>query len=169
MDLCNEDDLEAWEKEKKKMIVWKINGIYKADAEIVYSEIQSIGNQYTPQQIVDKARDSSTELHKLFEWDDSKAAESYRCIQAQNIIRMLVIQPEENAEESKIPLVRAIVSQNASNHNYEPIQITVRNDESYQRLLKTALKELDAFKTKYSKLPELESVIEAIEETLRCA
>jgi len=151
------------------MITWKIGGIFKADAEKVYGEIVSIGDDYTPQQIVDKARDESTELHKCFEWDDKKAAEKYRCSQAQSIIRMLVVKPEPTEENPKPQMIRAIVCQNENNNKYQKIQVTVRNEDSYQKLLRRALEELDAFKRKYSALAELEAVIEAIDEALNVA
>lgn len=151
-------------------VEWKIKDIYKADAEIVYSEINSIGNEYTPQQIVEKARDESTELHKLFEWNDSIAAEKYRCEQASKIIRMLVVK-NDNSEAAQEPVIttRAIVCRNTNDNYYQPITTTVRNEDQYQKLLRTALSELEAFKRKYSVLSELEAVISAIEETLRVA
>lgn len=40
----------------------------------------------TPQQILEKARDESTELHKCFTWDDSIAAEKYRIQEARQIV-----------------------------------------------------------------------------------
>lgn len=54
---------------------------FKADATKCASEIMEICDQMesaTPQQILEKARDESTELHKCFTWDDSIAAEKYR-------------------------------------------------------------------------------------------
>lgn len=64
-------------------IEWKIKGLYKADPVKVYEEINSIGEEYTPADIVELAEDPGSELHKCFEWDDSIAADKYRLIQAQ--------------------------------------------------------------------------------------
>ena len=128
-----------------------------------------IGESYTPQQIVDKARDESTELHKCFEWDDSIAAEKYRCEQARHVIRMLVVSREPKKDDPKPHTVRVIMSTNDNDNHYQQVQIAVRNEDSYQKLLKKALEELDAFKRKYSTIAELENVIEAIEEALSVA
>ena len=49
---------------------WKITGIFNADAQKVAEEINKIGDEVTPDQIVEAARDESTELHKCFEWDE---------------------------------------------------------------------------------------------------
>ena len=46
---------------------WKIKGIFKADAQKVSEEIAEIGETVEPSEIVEKARDESTELHKCFE------------------------------------------------------------------------------------------------------
>ena len=57
----------------------EFKSLYKgADAQLVADEIMSIGDAATPQQIVEKARDEATELHKCFTWDDRIAAEKYR-------------------------------------------------------------------------------------------
>ena len=56
---------------------WKpgFESIYKADANKVYEEIQSLGEKCSKEDIVNKARDEHTELHQCFEWDDTRAAE----------------------------------------------------------------------------------------------
>ena len=56
------------------MVVWKFNNLYKADAEKVSKEIESISNA-TPSRILEYARNENSELHKCFEWDDTIAAE----------------------------------------------------------------------------------------------
>ena len=68
---------------------WKEGiGFYKGiSAQKVAEEIASIGESATPQQIVDRARDENSELHKCFEWDDSIAAENWRKQQARIIGR----------------------------------------------------------------------------------
>ena len=68
---------------------WKtgFGSLFRADAQLVSNEIMSIGDTATPAQIVDMARDSSTELHKCFEWNDTVAAEKYRLEQARHQTR----------------------------------------------------------------------------------
>lgn len=43
---------------------WKFPGLYSADANKVSDEIFSIGETATPEQILEKAKDPETELHK---------------------------------------------------------------------------------------------------------
>lgn len=136
---------------------WRINGIFKADAQKVAKEI---GNgEITPQEVIERARNENSELHKCFEWDDSVAAEKYRLQQAGNIIRMLVYTPKKESEQP----VR--VFQITSNKNtYQPTKRFLVQENEYQSLLKRAKNELESFKRKYHSLCELEAVFEAIEE-----
>ena len=69
-------------------------GLYKADAQAVANEIMQIGPEATPYQIVEKARNSETELHKCFTWDNTVAADKWRLHEARHIVSCLVIRRE---------------------------------------------------------------------------
>lgn len=149
-------------------VEWKIKGIYKANAQAVYDEINSIGSEYTPADIVEKAKDEETELHKCFEWDDGIAANKYRIAQAGNIVRCLVV-VREQVGERELPRTRAIVSTNKRENTYEPVTVTVTHRENYDRLLEEALRELNAFRRKYANIRELDAVLDEIDDFLRTA
>lgn len=136
-------------------VKWKVDGIFKADANECYREISSL-EQITPKAILDFARDENSELHKCFEWDNDSAAEKYRTIQAGNVIRMLYIVPK-NADA---PPVRVL--SRTSDTVYQPTRTFVKNQNEYEDLLKRALSELESFRLKYKTLSELEQVFEQI-------
>lgn len=69
---------------------WSDGAILNADAQLVGQELETIEVK-TPKAIVAMAKDSKTELHKCFEWDDTKAAEAYRIEQAGYLVRHLTI------------------------------------------------------------------------------
>lgn len=135
---------------------WKVKGLYKADAQKVADEIGS--GQITPQEVLEKAKDLNSELHKCFEWDDTIAAEKYRLQQARSIIINLVYVPKKEEEQS----VRCF-SLTSKVSTYQPTQQFLVQEDEYQTLLKRALAELEAFKRKYHTLAELEAVFEAME------
>lgn len=148
------------------MVQWKINGIFKADPNMVYDEITSIGDTFTPEEIVSYAEaNPDSQLHKCFEWDDGVAAKRYRINQAQMVIRNIVIvkESDDENEENRQWVVRAITSTNERTNCYEPISRTVVNPDSYGRLLDAAAKELRAFKKKYETLNELSEIFSEIE------
>lgn len=132
---------------------------FKADAQKVADEISAIGEEVTPAQILEKARNSSTELHKCFEWDDTVAAEKYRLYQARSIVCHLVIKEVE--EKPDAPQTRLFHKTDYSS-GYKPITRIVRNEDEYQKLLSNAMRELRAFKAKYHSLSELEEIFDLI-------
>lgn len=138
-------------------VSWKIGGLYKAEAEKVYSELSGI--KCTPVSIVDYAKSENTELHKCFEWNDSIAGHKYRCIQAQGVVRNLVVVKEES--EEKTPL-RLFYNTGDRTGEYKPVKMIMKNEDEYESLLKKAQDELRAFKKKYSFLTELEEILELI-------
>ena len=135
---------------------WKIKGIYKADAQKVADEIGE--GKVTPQEVLEKARDENSELHKCFEWDDSIAAEKYRLQQARQIIINLVYAPKTKEEEP----VRCfqITTERCT---YQTTKMFLVQEDEYQSLLKRAKSELENFKAKYKTLSELEEVFNAID------
>lgn len=149
-------------------VEWKIKGFFHADAGKVFAEITSIGDSYTPEEIVEKANNPDSELHKCFEWDDTVAAHKYRLTQAQLIVRSLVVTEERTDEKKNPPIIsRTIVSTNENNNRYEKVTVAVRNEENYERLCNAALRELEVFKRKYSAIIGLRDMIEEIEELIR--
>lgn len=139
-------------------VVWKFGGMFKGNAEKIYSEIQSIGEEATAKQILDYARDENTELHKCFEWDDSIAAERWRLQQARLIVCNLVYQEPEKHEPTRIR-----VMQSTENNTYKPVRLILQNKTEYEQLLNRALAELHAFKERYKNLSELEEILALID------
>lgn len=56
------------------------------------SALEDRRGRLTPQEVVEAARPDGSALHGCFEWDDSKAAESYRIEQARELIRRVKIE-----------------------------------------------------------------------------
>ena len=135
---------------------WRVAGIFKADAQKVYEEIGD--NKISAEELLDRARNENTELHKCFEWDNNKAAEKYRLQQARQVLNSLVFIPVETSEQP----VR--VFSYTTETKYKPTIQMVRNMDEYTLLLAQAKRELDAFKIKYKTLKELKGVFDAIEE-----
>lgn len=137
------------------------SSLYKGvDPQKVADEILGIGDEATPQQIVDAARDESTELHRCFEWNDSVAAEKYRLTQARTIVCNLVIaRPEAEVEKPKI---RCFYKPESS-QGYKPSTYIFHVPSEYEKLLEQAYSELRAFKAKYSALQELSEILALID------
>lgn len=143
-------------------IVWK-GTAFKANPEAVYREIQTIGEDYTPQQILELARDEATELHKCFIWDDTIAAEKWRLHTARQICCSLSV-IVETSDKQLAPC--RIIQHDEEKEAYAPVVLTVRNVDEYARLLKQAKAEMAAFRKRYKMIVELQNVIDEIDNIL---
>lgn len=145
------------------IIKWK-TGIFNANAEKCYEEIQQIGDEVTPQQVVLAASDSNSELHKCFDWDDSSAAEKYRLHQARLVMNQLIVVKRE-PEKPKEPIQFRVMMKNEQENGsgYKQTLVMLRDEDEYKKLLDQAYRELKAFKQKYSCLSELADILALID------
>lgn len=138
-----------------------MDGLYKADASKVAEELLQLGDEYSLSDVVKKARNEDSEMHGVFEWDDSIAGEKYREIQAGKMVRNIVFVKESNSKEKSN--VRFFMSTGNRDSTYSPTKLIVRNRSAYEELLDRALNELRAFKKKYATLSELEEILALID------
>lgn len=146
-----------------KQITWGFKK-FKADPQKVWDELQNIGKEYTPQDVLDYAKDPESELHKCFDWDDTIAAEKWRKQQARWVCNSLVVTV---IEEERPQVTFRVIQHDTEDKTYRPVTYTVRNEDQYGRLLEMAKRELKAFKERYEEIIELRNVIEEIERILK--
>lgn len=113
--------------------------------------------ELTPQIVVDEARDEQHPLHDRFEWDNDKAGEAYRRVQASELIRSVKI--TYTAGPTQEPRqVRAFSSLHHSvspdQRGYVPTDELARDDVSYKVLLRQCEREIAALKQKFGHLKE---------------
>jgi len=141
---------------------WRTPGIFKADPQKVCDELKTLGDEFTPDEIVEKAKDETAELHKCFEWDNDAAAEKYRLHQARMITSNLVFLKESDDEEEQPVLVR-VYNKTEQTGGYKPPERVFTQADEYEKLLKRATAELHQFKVKYSMLKELDYILSLID------
>lgn len=158
---------DKWGNEMAEVKVsWGAHSFKGCDAQKVYLEICSIGDEVKPQQMVDYAEQNpESELHKCFTWDNDVAADKWRLAEARLIHRNLVIQyAKDDNEDAKTEVVRATFRTSTSpSAGYKQTLKILRNDDDYSGLLTVALAELRSFEKKYSILKELKPVFDAID------
>ena len=147
--------------QSKTVAMWKpgFESLHKADPQKVADEIARICPEPKPEQIVERARDSTTELHKCFDWNDTTAAEKWRIHQARQIVCHLVFKRPESEREK--PPIR-IFYKNKGDEGYKPTTFIMQNKSEYDALLEQAYAELHRFKEKYHTLSELEEIMALI-------
>ena len=128
-----------------------------------------------PERLVEVSRPEDAPLHNEFEWNDDVAAEKWRCEQARQIIKNVIIiktdseKEREMKDEQKHIVVegtRAFVSTGENKHEYVHIDTALANENWKTHLLESAKKDMISFRTKYIKLLEVSNVIDAIDDFL---
>lgn len=140
-------------------VEWKLEGLFKADAQKVADEISSLESR-TPRTLLEYARNPDTELHKCYTWNDNEAAEKCRLYESRKILCNLVI---AEVKEEKVESTKLRLFYKTDGTEYKPIQFIMKNKPEYEVLLERAMSELRAFKQKYSMLSELEEILALID------
>lgn len=136
----------------------------KINAEEVGYELKKLGT-FTPSDIVSRAKDKKSPLHKYFKWDDTKAANSFRLQQA----RMLVLSIKHEDDTGLSKVYESVVIDNK--RVYAPMAEIAKAPELIEQVLRTALNEAVYWKTKHQKYKEffggVFDAIDMTEETYR--
>lgn len=146
---------------------------FNVSADVVGKEIERLETDkgyVKPEDLVDVARPESSPIHRLFEWNDSKAAELYRRSQAGVVIRSISV-VITNAGKS-IP-TRAYVDIKPHDSDgwrrqgqFVNVQSAMTNPISRDVVLSNAKHDMEIFRNKYASLEELSGVFDAIDAVL---
>jgi len=149
------------------------------NSEVIRQTLESIAyanNGYLkPELVVEAASDPMSPIHDRFEWDDTEAARYYRNVQAGVLIRTIKIhivrKPVEASQPVLIETTRAFQSlpsdrsHDPETHgSFQPVEKIMTDPEKRQELLATALKELAAYRKRYSNIAELAGVWKALDK-----
>ncbi len=141
------------------------------NAEKTYEELQTIkrnniSNILEPPEVVEYARNNpQSELHKGFEWNDSKAAEQYRLQQARQIIyNIRIIQVEDDVNVDVAKTVEYIPYTHLDTiSGYKSTIEVYKNEEDYEQLKQQAYRDLLYWSKKYNNIVEFKQIFEDIE------
>lgn len=90
------------------------------------------GGTITPAQVVEHAKDEDSPLHSYFEWDDEKASENYRKMQARALIRSVRVSISyETKKVNTVAFVRD-PSKESSEAGYVSVS-RIKSDEEQAR------------------------------------
>jgi hypothetical protein len=128
----------------------------RADAQAIGAALQKIADKYdgrlNPEIVPDEAVAKSHPLHRHFEWDDALAGRAYRVQQARQLIRLIRVEPEDPDVEPP----RAFLSIHSEGRTSYRALDSVRRSSDYQMiLLRSARRDLESFRERYSGFREL--------------
>lgn len=136
------------------------------DAGKVYKEIQSIGDNVTPKDVLKKAKSSKTELHKCFEWDDSVAAEKFRVHQASNVLRSIIVIDDNETSPIKHS-IRAFEHINVGGKNlYMETKSILTDEEKAEKLIAEIMQSILELENKLRTYESFSSKVFEVREKL---
>jgi hypothetical protein len=116
-------------------------------------------DELTPELVVKDARREHSPLHGAFEWDDDIAAHEYRLILARKVLAAIVFVPDETPDAEPL---RYYVHLDNGRSYYTSIIAAMSDEEKRQRVLRTALKELESWERRYRAYEELAEVFASV-------
>lgn len=145
---------------------WR-NQNYKTPADVVgkrIEELEKANGVCHPQLLVDDARPVASPLHPLFEWDNAKAAESYRVEQARGVLQAIrvVFEPGMNPAPAFVH-----VRTEAEGPGYVSIIRAMSDAQMRAQVLNDALAQVEALKARYQGLEELRPIWRAAQRVKR--
>ena len=130
--------------------------------ETILGEVEKIKGKdgiIHPQDLVEISRPFDAPLHDQFEWNDSKAAETYRIWQARQLIAKVKI----TVEKVEAPAFVNIKIENekgaVEEQGYFPIAKVLSNETLKKMAIKEAVREIRYWETKYAQYEELSKIL----------
>ena len=128
----------------------------------------------TPALVVEAARPEESPIHSHFQWDDEKAADSYRLWQARQLIAKVYIHVDTDDSKTQTVKVRAFHSIAADeeddedeNRQYVGIVRIMSDNRMKEQLLADAKRDMQFFKTKYKILKELAPIFAEMDKLIK--
>ena len=116
----------------------------------------------TPEELVKAARSSRSPVHKLFEWDDRRAAVEHRLLQARvmvNSLQVEIITPKGKQEQ----VMAFIRSSDRGQH----VATLEASNEELTEAMQECWRDMLAFRARYKNLQVASSIVAAINEVDR--
>lgn len=125
------------------------------------------GGLLRPAAVVEAAKDEESPLHGAFEWDDGEAAQKYRLLQAQTLIRSFKVEIERNGQTHTVPVFIGISTDRTgekSDNPYRLLEQVTKKPDLMKIAVQDALDQLEALRNKYAHLQELADVWAAVDK-----
>ena len=120
-------------------------------------ELETEKGMLTPYDVVNAARDEKSPLHNSFDWDDSRAGEKYRLMQAR--IMLATVKVEFTGEKRQLYYNAVVKVNNIPTRGYFPIEQVMSDEELHKQVLRQAIQEIEHAQKKYNSLREFRGVI----------
>jgi hypothetical protein len=128
------------------------------------------GGQLRPEGVVEAARDPGSPLHDCFEWDDTRAGEKFRRIQASALIRsirVLVVQEDADTGEQVKEPVRYflnVIPEASDSRAYLPRTVVASTPSLFNQALNDCISYLRAAESRLAELRAMRKELNGIKQ-----
>lgn len=126
---------------------------------------QNNKDKLKPEIVVRAAQPKDSPIHECFEWDNSRAGNSWRKWQAQQLMSKLDLVIEYKGEEKIQRAFFNIETETKIGRAYIPLEIVFKDRGMRNQVIEQAMKELTGWQGRYESYQELADIFEAIENT----
>lgn len=149
----------------KRQYGWKIDGFAKgidpAEAIKEFERIESLYGSLTPENVLDASKPKNALFHSLFTWDDTRAAENYRLVEARRLLNNIDVRVISDGQPKQIAVFEVV---KAPTNVYKSIDTMSVDDIKYVK--DRTLKELNILKEKLSRYKEFYAVVKSMTQTI---
>lgn len=143
---------------------------YKTSSKItpeVIDEIVSIQENegLTPENLLDQAKNKSSPLYNLFEWDNNRAGNLWRLQQARVLINEVKVVVNDKTMYAFENVSVTVKDSDASQREYMPIDKIYENPTLREQIVNRALGEVSYWREKYATYNELGNIFNEIDKT----
>ena len=124
------------------------------------TRLQKVNRILTPEVVVRAAEDNNSILHKLFEWDDNKAAYNWRLQQARTILNNIEVTIITDGEPREI----AVFEVTTRSEGYKSVDTFTNEDVDFVRA--SILRQLNTMKSKLKTYKEFDKVLFYIDKAI---
>ena len=138
-------------------------------AKAAHSLIEKLPEK-TPANVVEAARPKKSVIHKLIEWDDETAANQFRLRQGRDILSSIHVRYETEAPTDQVPayvVIKRAEVKGSGESVYESTHTALQQPVYRDNVICHALRDLLAWKRRYSAINELAEYIPVIEKQIR--
>ena len=112
--------------------------------------------------VLDFARPKNSPIHKYFDWDDTRAAEKYRLIQARKVITCVVVEVQG---EKVRKYQTSVYVDGYKSKQFVEVKRAMSTPDIWEQILVQAMRDAKCFQNRYLKLKDLSLIHSAIRKT----
>jgi hypothetical protein len=150
---------------------WKEGARFNIDPNVAGREIERIrrlkGGSMVGEEIIPYAADPKNPLHCLFDWNDRSAAHRFRADLARKLVGCVIEVSPNPPQEERRAYVSVCIANPSSPNEFGPRFVRTKDaledPELRQQIISGALSEFRVLRQKYSGLPELAIICQAID------